>query len=138
MDLELKDGLETYYGFPKGDGPYGKIGPWGWLGLYASGAVLVFFLPAHIWHVHFGLSEPLGLKTTAASLGSPFQRMVEIGTMVLVLLHGLLGFRRIVLDLEIFKKRGDVYLSWGLVGLGLALAAWGFILFSRLTCYALR
>jgi len=111
---------------------YGRIGVWGWLGLYMSGALLLFFLIAHVWVVHFGTAEPLSFKTTLQSLASPFTKTVESGLLVLVVVHGLIGFRRIILDLEIMGKKGVRYFTWGLTIVGIALSVWGFILLNTL------
>jgi len=107
---------------------YQRIDVWGWLGLYASGALLLFFLIAHLWAVHFGTPEPLSFKTTLQSLASPFTRIVELGLLVLVVVHGLMGLRRIILDLEIIGEEGVRYFTWGLTIVGVALSVWGLIL----------
>jgi succinate dehydrogenase hydrophobic anchor subunit len=109
-----------------------RIGLWGWLSLYASGAVLLFFLLMHVCIVHFATPAPLGLSTTIRSLDSLFVRIVEIGLLVFVLVHGLIGLRRIVLDFEFLRKRGDRFLVWSLVFVGVILLAWGLILFTKL------
>lgn len=116
---------------PEGD--YQRIGLWGWLGLYASGAVLLFLLLTHVGILHFGTYEPLGIKTTQKALSSPFIRTIELSLLLLALFHGLMGVRRIILDLEILQKRGNRWLSLCLVVLGIALFSWGLLLFNRLS-----
>jgi succinate dehydrogenase cytochrome b556 subunit len=113
--------------------PFGKIGPWGWIGLYASGTFLLFFLLGHVWVIHFATPEPLSMRTTVTALRSPFIRFVELGLLSLAAIHVMLGLRRIVLDLEILKKAGSRYLSWVLTAAALFLIAWGFIIFGRLS-----
>jgi succinate dehydrogenase hydrophobic anchor subunit len=114
-------------------GDYQRIGLWGWLGLYASGAVLLFLVLTHVGILHFGTYDPLSIKTTQKALGSPFIRTVELSLLLFVLIHGLMGFRRIILDLEILQKRGNRWLSLCLVVLGFTLFTWGLFIFNRLS-----
>jgi succinate dehydrogenase hydrophobic anchor subunit len=110
-----------------------RIGFWGWLGLYASGAVLLLLLVAHIWIVHFATTGPLSLGTTLETLNSPIIRGVELALLFLALVHSLLGVARVVLDLEVLKQRGRKVLIWGLSAAGAGLLAWGFVLFATLS-----
>ena len=112
---------------------YQRIGLWGWLGLYVSGAILLFLVLTHIGIVHFGTYEPLSIKTTQKALGSPFVRTIELSLLLFAIFHGLMGFRRIILDLEILQKRGNRWLRLCLVILGVTLFAWGLTIFSTLS-----
>jgi len=110
---------------------YRRIGFWGWLGLYASGVLLLFFLLAHIWFIHYSAAEPPSLKTTMAMFASPVVKTVEIGLLAMALIHGLIGLCRIVLDLEIFKERGQKLLIRGFITGGVIVFGWGLILFLK-------
>ena len=107
-----------------------RIGLWGWLGLYLTGAVLLFLLLAHIILVHYGSSQPVSFQRTFASLQSPFVRFVELGLLLIAFIHGFSGVRRILLDLEIFQKRGNVLLTIGFIVLGFIFSIWGVFIFS--------
>ena len=106
-----------------------RIGLWGWLGLYFTGALLFFLLLIHVWLVHYSSTEPISFQRTVSALGSPFVRMIELGLLLFGFTHGLTGLRRILLDLEIFGKRRGKYLSWGIFLIGGLLVNWGLILF---------
>ena len=133
MATEQNNHKESFLTAHIAGGDYQRIGLWGWLGLYASGAILLFLLLTHFGIVHFGTYEPLSIKTTQKALGSPFVRTIELSLLLFALFHGLMGFRRIILDLEILQKKGNRWLSLCLVVLGVALFAWGLFIFSRLS-----
>jgi len=133
MATEKNNPMESFLGAHNPGGDYQRIGLWGWLGLYASGAVLLFLLLTHIGILHFGTYEPLSIKTTQKALGSPFVRTIELTLLLFALFHGLTGFRRIILDLEILQNRGNRWLSLCMVVLGVALFSWGLFLFNRLS-----
>ena len=107
-----------------------RIGIWGWLGLYLTGAVLLFLLLAHILLVHYGSSQQVSFQRTLSSLQSPFVRFVELGLLLIAFIHGFTGLRRILLDLEIFQKRGNVLLTTGFVVTGCVFSIWGVFIFS--------
>lgn len=113
--------------------PYERIGFWGWFGLYITGVVLLFFLLSHVWLVHYGSTGTITARTTALALQSPIVKVSELGLLVFGVLHGMLGLRRTVLDLEVLKKRGEQYLTWCLVAAGVLLIATGLVIFSQLS-----
>ncbi len=115
------------------DEPYEKIGLWGWLGLYATGTVLLFLLFSHLWLVHYSSPQPITLEGTILALRSPFIRTVEFSLLLFAVAHGMIGLRRIVLDLEVIKKRGSRYLTWCVVAAGVMVAAWGLLIFNQLS-----
>ena len=133
MATEKGNPMENFLKAHNKEGDYQRIGIWGWLGIYASGAVLLFLLLTHIGIIHFGTYEPLGIKTTQKALGSPFIRTIELTLLLLAVSHGLMGFRRIILDLEILQKKGNRWLSVCLSVLGVGLFAWGLFIFNRLS-----
>ena len=110
------------------EGPQ-RIGMWGWLGLYLTGAVLFFLLLTHILLVHYGASQPVSFERTFSSLQSPWVRFVEMGLLFIAFIHALTGLRRILLDLEIFRKRGNVLLTSGFILSGFVFSVWGIFVF---------
>ena len=113
--------------------PYERIGLWGWLGLYATGAILLVLLLTHLWLVHYASSQPITLRNTLLALRSPFVRTIDLALLLFAVVHGMLGLRKVILDLDLFKKKGALYLSWFMVVAGAALLAWGLFIFSRLS-----
>jgi len=107
-----------------------RIGIWGWLGLYLTGAVLFFLLLIHILIIHYSTSQPVGFERTVSSLQSPLVRFVELGLLFIAFIHGLTGLRRILLDLEIFGKLGNLLLTGGFFISGFAFSVWGIFVFS--------
>jgi len=103
-----------------------RIGLRGWLTLYITGAVLVFLLLAHIFAIHFFGEKPITAAAVRGDVQSSFLSVISIGLLTVGLLHGMLGLRRVLLDLELFGKRGDRWLKTVLLvtGLGLAIAGW--------------
>ena len=113
--------------------PYERIGLWGWLGLYATGAILLVLLLTHIWLAHYASSQPITLRNTLLALRSPFVRTIDLALLLFAVVHGMLGLRKVILDLDLFRKKGALYLSWFMTAAGAALLAWGFFIFSRLS-----
>ena len=112
---------------------YERIGIWGWLGLYLTGAVLIFVLLIHLFVVHITYAQPITLKTVVSSLNSPFLKTIDIALLLFAITHGMIGVRKLILDLELFKKRGSLVLNWSLFVIGIALFAWGLVIFSGIT-----
>jgi len=133
MATDKNNRMESIFRSHSLGGDYQRIGLWSWLGLYISGAILLLLVLTHVGIVHFGTYEPLSIKTTQKALGFPFVRTIELSLLLFALFHGLMGFRRIILDLEILQKRGNRWLSLCLVILGVTLFAWGLYIFSKLS-----
>ena len=133
MATEQNNHMKSFLAAHIAGGDYQRIGLWAWLGLYASGTILLFLLLTHFGVIHFGTYEPLSIKTTQKALDSPFVRTIELSLLLFALFHGLMGFRRVILDLEILQKRGNRWLSLCLLVLGVTLFTWGLFLFSRLS-----
>ena len=110
-----------------------RIGLWGWLGLYVTGAVLLLLLLSHIGLVHYVSQEPFSASRTYDTLQRPFVRIIEVCLLVFALIHGMTGLRRVVLDLEIFRLKRSRYLTWFLVGAAVILIVWGVQIFVHLT-----
>ena len=133
MATDKNNHIENFLSAHIAGGDYQRIGLWGWLGLYTTGGILLFLLLTHVGIIHFGTYEPLSIKTTQKALGSTFVRTVELSLLLFALIHGLMGFRRIILDLEILQKKGNRWLSLCLVVLGVTLFIWGLFLFNGLS-----
>ena len=82
-------------------GPYERIGLAGWLSLYVTGALLLFFLSSHVWLSVYESSQPFTLKDTQLLLQSNFVKIGEIGLLFLAVVHGMVGVKRIVLELNL-------------------------------------
>ncbi|MBI2863244.1 MAG: hypothetical protein HYX94_01615 [Chloroflexi bacterium] len=93
-----------------------------WLGLYLTGLLLAVFLAAHLWAVHYAASGQTGLSFAAVQekLRSPLFFVLDLGMLCLVFYHGLVGLRRVIVDLEILGERGTRIITWALVVIGLA------------------
>ncbi len=113
--------------------PYERIGLWGWLGLYVTGAILLAFVFTHILLVHYTSSQLITLKNTILALRSPFVRTVDLGLLLFVIIHGMLGLRKVMLDLDLLRIKGALYLSWFMAVASAALLVWGLYVFTRLS-----
>lgn len=75
-----------------------RQGFWGWLLQRLTGVMLLFFLSAHLFYLHYALEWPITFRDVANSL---FLRVVDIGILVLVVYHALYGIRTALLNLGI-------------------------------------
>ncbi|MBW1764892.1 MAG: hypothetical protein JRJ23_09165, partial [Deltaproteobacteria bacterium] len=114
-------------------GPYERIGLLGWLLLYVTGALLLFFLLSHVWLSVYGSFQPVTLKGTQLLLRSTFVRVVELGLLFLAVVHGMIGVKRIILELNLAKKRGGQYLNWCFVIAGTLIFVFGIYIFGLLS-----
>ena len=115
-----------------GQAPATRTGLWGWVILYASGVGLAVFLLLHIGMVHFGSSAPFTAQRSFESLRSAGIRITEMCLLGFALIHGMVGLRRVILDLEILNQNGARILTGGLAAAGLALFIWGYQIFRHL------
>jgi succinate dehydrogenase hydrophobic anchor subunit len=109
--------------------PTERIGLWAWLGIYVTGVCLSFFLGAHLWLIHYASQNEITFKSSVAALQSPLVMVVEVGLLVFAVVHGMMGIRRVILDLEFLGRRGDRYLTWALTAVGIFLIISGTIIF---------
>ena len=109
-----------------------RIGMVGWLGLYLSGSVLFFLLLIHILAIHFLGESAIGAESVREDVSSLFLTITGFGLLFLAIIHGLIGFYRMLLDLEIFGKRASRIFKWILYGVGGGLAVFGISIFSGL------
>jgi succinate dehydrogenase hydrophobic anchor subunit len=101
-----------------------------------TGALLVPLLVAHFWVEHF-MSADLrrGDLTYAAILSrisNPIWQTVDIGFLLVALIHGLNGVRGIVLDYSRVGPRAARGVTVSLVAVGVIWFWWGVDAFSRL------
>ena len=113
--------------------PYARIGLWGWLGIYITGAILLGFVSSHLWLIHYRATGSITAKTTATSLQSQLVQTIELGLLGFAVLHALLGMRRSILDMEVLKERGAQVLTWVLVIIGVITIASGLIILNQLS-----
>ena len=116
------------------DGNNKRIGQLGWFGMYLTGAVLFFLLLSHLGAVHyFPVAPTMALADISRSLQSHLSlRIIDIGLLAFCIVHGLVGLRRVILDLEIMGRAGDRCLAWGFTAIGVGLFIFGISVFNGL------
>jgi succinate dehydrogenase / fumarate reductase membrane anchor subunit len=101
-----------------------------------TGALLVPLLVAHFWVEHFMSADLLrGDLTYAAILGriaNPVWQAIDIGFLLVALVHGLNGLRNIVLDYSRVGPRRAQVFTVSLVLIGTLWFWWGVQAFSSL------
>lgn len=105
---------------------------WRWLTLLVTGLLLLTFVLAHLWSVHYSThaaSTGFTFEGVAAKLRSPLWRMFDLGLLVLALVHGLVGTQRIIADLGVFGARGMRAVTAVLTGLGLGGLVYGWLIY---------
>lgn len=110
-----------------------RMGIWGRFGIYLSALILLFFLISHVYIIHYGSNHIITAKSVSSELRSYFVTVVDIALLATCIFHGLAGFRSVVLDLEIFGRRGDRYFIYSLIIIGVCLLILGIIIFKRFT-----
>jgi succinate dehydrogenase / fumarate reductase membrane anchor subunit len=107
-----------------------------WYTQRITGALLVPLLVAHFWVEHFMSADLLrGDLTYAAILGrisNPVWQGIDIGFLLVALVHGLNGLRNIVLDYSRVGRRAAQAVTVSLVVAGTLWFWWGVQAFSRL------
>jgi len=74
-------------------------GVWAWLLQRVSAAVLLFFLGAHIWVLHYAAhGERIRLDAVMDRLRSPFFAVVDTLLLATVIFHALNGIRMVLFD----------------------------------------
>jgi succinate dehydrogenase cytochrome b556 subunit len=114
-----------------------NIGIWTWLLQRVTGLLLVFYLFAHLWILHYAnLPNKVAFDEILARLQSPLFLVFDLMLLALVIFHALNGVRVIIIDFGI-SSRAQKILFWGLMLLGLAMflfgvyALWPFITGTR-------
>lgn len=78
----------------------GSAGVWAWFVQRVTGAVLLVFLGAHFWVLHYATAgEHIRLADVMHRLNSPFFMIVDSALLATALYHGLNGVRMIFFDL---------------------------------------
>jgi len=108
-----------------------RIGLWSWLFLYLSATFLLFFLFVHLFTIHYGANRIISADSVSRDFGSDFTVVINLILLGLATFHGLLGIRRIVLDLEILGKKGDQNLIYVLALIGMGLFLYGLVVYNR-------
>lgn len=102
-----------------------NIGMWTWLLQRVTGLLLVFYLFAHLWVLHYAnLPNKVAFDEILARLQSPLFLVFDLMLLALVIFHALNGIRVIVIDFGI-SSRGQKMLFWGLMLLGFAMFSFG-------------
>ena len=127
-DSKINEGLPSQ---PSTWGSHERIGLTGWLSLYVSGGLVVFFLLSHLFVIHFISGADISAQSVYRDLRSAFLSFVNIALLILALFHGLMGLRRIILDLNLLGKKGDRALMVLLLLVGLVLVLLGIEIFRR-------
>lgn len=87
----------------------------------ATGLLLLFYLLLHVETVHHIAGGKAAFDGAMATFHNPFFRLLEIGLLLVVILHALNGVRIIILDCGVRSKHQRT-LFWGLaVVFGLAI-----------------
>ncbi|MBI2304089.1 MAG: hypothetical protein HYU86_05020 [Chloroflexi bacterium] len=102
-----------------------RQGFWGWLLQRLTGVLLVFFIGAHFFYLHYALEWPVTFRDV---LNSPFLRVVDAGIVALVIYHALYGVRTALVNLGLGIK-GERVVVPALFVLGLATTLVGFQVF---------
>jgi succinate dehydrogenase/fumarate reductase cytochrome b subunit len=129
----MMDESTKQVGAPITGGPNERIGLVGWLSLYVSGAILFVLLLTHVLAIHFMRTGEITAATVRQDVGSSFLSVIILGLLLVGLFHGLLGFFRMSLDLEILGARGSRRLRWVLCVTGAGLTVLGVVVFSCLS-----
>jgi succinate dehydrogenase hydrophobic anchor subunit len=112
-------------GETKGSRTNGSNGFAPWTGLYVSGILLLLFVGAHIWAVHYAgdvTAEGFTFSSVSARIESPLYSFSILGLLIAGLFHGLTGLHRFIVDLGICGHRarrasGAVITAVGVLGL---------------------
>lgn len=97
------------------------VGMTAWLLQRVTGLLLLFYLFLHVETIHQLSAGQAAFDRQLAFYGTPFFKLLEIGLLATVILHGFNGIRLTVLDLGIAHGR-QRKLFWVLVvGAGAAL-----------------
>ena len=107
-----------------------------WYTQRITGALLVVLLVAHFWVEHF-MSETLlrgdlTYEAILSRISNPVWQAIDIGFLLVALIHGLNGLRNIVLDYSRVGPRAARVITAGLIAIGVVWSWWGIQAFSNL------
>ncbi len=109
---------------------------WRWTAV--SGVSLLVLVTAHMVAHHFVVEEIGGLRTyhqVLSYVAHPAILVLESAFLVAVTVHAMLGLRSVLYDFGL-SPRGKRLVSRGLVALGVATIAYGFVLLFTLAARA--
>lgn len=121
---------------PSGSGTGSRSRSWRWTAW--SGVALLVLVTVHMVAHHFVVEQVGGLRTyhqVLEYIGNPWIFTIEAIFLVVVTVHAMLGLRSVVLDLGLSASMKR-WLERGLVVLGVATVAYGFILIGVLASRA--
>lgn len=100
-------------------------GVWAWIWQRITAILLVFFLGAHMFVLHY-IPENLNINFlgVAARFKSVLYIIVDAGLLTTALYHGLNGVRNVLFDFVSNESKRRV-LTWVLWLIGLAYLIWG-------------
>jgi succinate dehydrogenase / fumarate reductase, membrane anchor subunit len=107
-----------------------------WYFQRVTGGLLLVLLAAHFWVEHF-MTAPLRrgdltFQVIVSRISNPAWQAIDIGFLIVALLHGLNGLRNIILDYGRMGKRAVAAMNMALILIGVVWAWWGITAFSRL------
>jgi succinate dehydrogenase / fumarate reductase, membrane anchor subunit len=107
-----------------------------WYTQRITGALLVPLLIAHFWVEHFMsktlLRGDLSYEVILERISNPLWQAIDIGFLLVALLHGLNGLRNIVLDYSRVGPRAARAITVVLIAIGIAWSWWGINAFRNL------
>ena len=108
----------------------------GWYVQRITGAALLILLVAHFWVEHFMSAElrrgELTYEAILVRISNPVWQWIDIGFLLIALLHGLSGLRNIILDYSRIGVRASQAITALLVLAGTVWAYWGIEAFRNL------
>jgi succinate dehydrogenase / fumarate reductase, cytochrome b subunit len=81
------------------------VGMTAWVLQRVTGVLLLFYLLLHVETIHQLSAGPVAFDRALARYSSPLFRLLEIGLLVIVIVHALNGVRLTVLDLGIAHRQ---------------------------------
>ena len=107
-----------------------------WYAQRVTGALLVPLLVAHFWVEHFMsktlLRGDLSYDVILSRISNPLWQGIDVGFLLVALVHGLIGLRVIMLDYSWVGPKAARAVTTLLVVVGGVWAWWGIQAFSKL------
>ncbi|MBI4564596.1 MAG: hypothetical protein HY716_07895 [Planctomycetes bacterium] len=107
-----------------------------WYTQRVTGALLIVFLVAHFWVEHFMSKEllrgDLTYEAILSRISNPLWQAIDIGFLLVALVHGLNGLRNIVLDYSRVSPRTAQMITAVLIAAGALWSWWGIQAFRNL------
>lgn len=97
----------------------GREGMWSWVAHRITGALVFFFLFAHVLDTALVRVSPEAYDTVIATYKNPIVNLLEVGLVGAVLYHALNGLRIIAIDFWSKGPKNQRIMLWSIVGLWL-------------------